>query len=418
MKTKLLFGLLATVMFLGCTKETPTPTPTPTPKPEPEIAPPFTIKATDISSEGVHVTVTPEDVTETYYYGVISKEIYDSANSDEEFIRDDLAYLSEVAMTNNMTLFDLLEMEGALNLGENSYTFTTLKDNLEYYIYAYGLTTGAQVTTELIKLPFTTVKWEPTDKSTFEVTIKEIFASSFSYIVNPSSSTIRYYAGLVSEEYAVENLANDRDLVDAFIAMENATGVDWATSNSVFTGEKALDSGVYGQLKAETEYRLVVFGVSIDGEQTTAPKVTQVTTVAVKSSENQFTIKVKDLTEESLIATITTTNDDVYYSGIEKISRLEGKTQAEIIVTLIANAGTYIDYFLSQGDSEQQLVALDPDTEYFVYAFGYDAGQSTTEMYKTMVSTTPATTSKATFKTKDTRLSNNVIDNITRYVKF
>ncbi len=354
----------------------------------------FVMEVSAIAATEATVTVTPADEEITYYFGVLTKEFYGTFADDAAFMADDLAFLSSTAEMMGMTLLEFLASGFVLSSGVDEYTFTNLKGSTDYVAYAYGMDVNAQFTTELYTSSFSTPEWIASDDATFTVETSNIKTKSFEYTVTPSNNTTRYYCGVTRKEYADSEYAdNPNGLVQEFIEIAEAYGVDWTANEDVYTGEQQLSSAGYN-INAETEYYIAVFGVNTSGEQTTELSLTPVTTAAPTASQNTFDVTVLSTTSESIFVDIVASNDDTYFFGLDTAVNLEGMDDNQIMAKFLADAGGGLAWFLVSGSQmNYELMALEPETEYILGVFGCEVGPDdqgviTTELTKLSMSTT------------------------------
>ena len=123
------------------------------------------------------------------------------------------------------------------------------------------------------------------------------------------------------------------------------------------------------------------------------PQVIEIQTGNVSMSDNVITPTISKVTARTATFTFTPTNDDYYVAGWEKASdwATYGNNDAERQEYLIHN----LDYYLLSGVQSTNVLDLEPDTEYVVYAFGSRGGVATTSQIFT-----------ETFKTKSGEAGN------------
>ena len=141
------------------------------------------------------------------------------------------------------------------------------------------------------------------------------------------------------------------------------------------------------ELLANHDYYLFAFAMEENGLCCSTPKVVKLTTGDVAMSNNVITPEVSKITARTATFTFTPTNDDYYVAGWEKASdwATYGSNDAERQEYLIHN----MDYYLLSGVNSTNVLNLEADTEYVLYAFGSRGGVATTSQIFT-----------TTFKTK------------------
>ena len=135
------------------------------------------------------------------------------------------------------------------------------------------------------------------------------------------------------------------------------------------------------ELLANHDYYLFAFAMEEHGLPCSKPQIVKVTTGDVEPSDNQITTSVTNVTAQSVTINFETTNDDYYIAGWEKASDWAtfGNNDAERQQYLLTNRS----YELISGDYSQNVIGLEPETDYVLYAFGSRGGVATTDYIAT-----------------------------------
>ena len=111
----------------------------------------FDVNVADITSTGATVSVTPSN-SDSYYFDVIEKEIYDAYTDKKELAAEYIAEIKDYYESYGYSLAD------ALSSGNDAYSFEGyLEANTAYYALAFGVSTSGAITTEVTAVPFTTL---------------------------------------------------------------------------------------------------------------------------------------------------------------------------------------------------------------------------------------------------------------------
>ena len=131
------------------------------------------------------------------------------------------------------------------------------------------------------------------------------------------------------------------------------------------------------ELLANHDYYLFAFAMEENGLCCSTPEVVKFTTGDVAKSNNEITPSVSKLTSRTATFSFTTTNDDYYVAGWQKASdwATYGSNDAERQEYLIHN----MDYNLLSGNVSTNVIDLEPETDYVLYAFGSRGGVATTD---------------------------------------
>ena len=120
------------LLAVGCQPE-------PTDKPNlPDEKPCFTFEILETGKTTVSFRVTPLAEEMPYVIMITDKATFETFESEEAFIADDLVWFDQVAMSMGITLEDYLAT--ILTTGVKEDSTDGLAPNTEYYLYAYHLT--------------------------------------------------------------------------------------------------------------------------------------------------------------------------------------------------------------------------------------------------------------------------------------
>ena len=112
----------------------------------------FQVSVSNISATGATVSVTPS-TTDTYYFDVLEKEIYDAYTDKKELAAEYIAEIKDYYESYGYSFAD------ALSSGYDSYSFDGFLDpNTAYYAFAFGVTNSGTITTDITTVEFTTLE--------------------------------------------------------------------------------------------------------------------------------------------------------------------------------------------------------------------------------------------------------------------
>lgn len=142
------------------------------------------------------------------------------------------------------------------------------------------------------------------------------------------------------------------------------------------------------ELETNQDYNLFVVCVDDKGYLNTLPQLCPITTGAVEPSDNVITVDVVEIYDYTAKAEIHTTNDDPYIVGYTAAKYFQpGMTDEEIIADLFSGRFT-LPKNTRRGDSSLEMMGLDPNSEWFVFSYGYESDEVTTEVKLTRFNTT------------------------------
>ena len=169
--------------------------------------------------------------------------------------------------------------------------------------------------------PTPTPEPEPEPKpsvTTFDVQIGEVTSSSVAYTVTPSNLEAEYLCVLY-DAATVEEFTREEFLVQSLLmdleSEARAVGKTLLEYMPSVVDKGVIEDGLYSQLRPESEYYIVVFGVDpADGYQAnTAVSKTKVTTLAGPSLDVTFDIQTEVDGNSAKYTVTPSNNDDVWY---------------------------------------------------------------------------------------------------------
>ena len=192
------------------------------------------------------------------------------------------------------------------------------------------------------------------------------YLETFDFLNNDPAEAAEYYWS-----NAVSNMSNDMSY-DQIVAFYNCQGnYEDGTPRSHYEFE----------LLANHDYYLFAFAMEEHGLPCSKPQIVKITTGDVEPSDNVITTSVTNITAQSATINFETTNDDYYVAGWEKASDWAtfGNNDAERQQYLLTNRS----YELIKGNYKQNVIGLEPETDYVLYAFGSRGGVATTDYIAT-----------------------------------
>ena len=236
----------------------------------------FQISVSDIISTGATVSVTPS-TTDTYYFDVIEKDIYDAYTDKKAFAAE---YIAEVKDFYESYGFNFAD---ALSSGNDTFSFNGLLDpNTAYYAFAFGVTTSGAISTDVTTVEFTTLESSVNtgDKNltSFEMGYFENWGDY--YGTNALNWFIDLYSSTTNDYFVLELQGDLSDT--APVAGEYQLLSTFAAGTAVAGGvdEDGYIYGTYWGLFDDSFERLVEKSLCTSG------------TVKIGKNENIYTIEV------------------------------------------------------------------------------------------------------------------------------
>ena len=256
----------------------------------------------------------------------------------------------------------------------------------EFVIYVYGVefVDGMpEPSTEVVTLHDTTVEVEV---GVMPIDIKvEVDGGTATVTTDPGAYSGAYFI-LVDElaQHFPDTTPTEEQMVEKAtelyyrslaLYLQFGFSVELALQEITYTG---INTDKY-DLDAETEHFVIAVPVDTNkGIMTAYPTVKTFATGEIGASSNVISITVSDIKPREATITVVPSNDDPYIVAFFESAYYEGKSDKEIID----------DYFShypptpAGGEFTYTMTGLNPNTEYFVAAFGYEGGVVTTELFK------------------------------------
>lgn len=351
----------------------------------------FTLENITVSYFDYTVDVIPEDKKTPYIVMSAHPDyiVQSGFETGEDYYEDDVAYFGWLGQFYGQSATQVMQTRSKVG-DQRGITVTGGASGVPYTFYCYYIDyeSGALLS-EVTMFTVETAKPEQqpiTFDMQYEVDGCQIKAS----VVPEGGFDGDYYFdvlnGLVVDSYldthafltdasrmveywwsnAVTNMSNDYSY-DEIVAMYTSKGNN---------PDGSPKSYYEFELLANHEYYLFAFAMEEHGLACSTPQIVKITTGGVEMSNNVITPSVSNVTAQSVTINFATENNDHYIAGWEKASDWAtfGNNDAERQEYLLTN----YSYELIQGDYSQNVIGLEPETDYVLYAFGSRGGIATT----------------------------------------
>lgn len=336
----------------------------------------YDITIKEIGELEVTFDVLPPDNDHTYIALCIDKEYFDGLGSDDKAFEDDLEYFKLLAEENGMSLSQYLT-ERLLHKGElKDKTIGDLTPATAYYVYTYGLNADGTRTSKIFKEPFESAL-PPMQDVTFGIEYT-IDGPLVTMTITPSDNGCKYYYDVVDKadpstlKDVVQEIINEHIKYGKFLGMS----LERVLEQILVSGKKEI---LFDNLEQEHQYTGFAVAVSSSGIVCSEVSYKDFATEAVQPSDNIITVNIDQTSVNSISYTTTPSNSDTYVTILERASDWEGYTSEQILERL----GKDYDWSPraisgTQSHTETRLLS---DTEYLIFAFGYQAGTITTDLF-------------------------------------
>ena len=360
----------------------------------PDEKPCFNFEILEAGKTNVSFRVTPQAEEMPYVIMIIDKATFDTFDSVEDYIADDLLWFDQVAVSMGISLEAYLAT--ILTTGVKEDSTDGLKPDTDYYLYAYHITASGEVVSDLEYKEFKTASLSSSD-ATFEVSVSDVGYDEVTVNVVPSSTTATYFVNVMSEERLADFGEGEEAYVNHLVALRdyylgmNAT-VEQMIANLCFAGEKSL---TVGDLKPGTKHYAYAIGVDGDFLPCTEAFVVEFETNAAETSALTFEVEITGVDYDHVDGIVTpSNNDETYICSIQTAESLTWyESDEEFMQTLLDDLEWWyggVETALRTGVADLSTFGgLYPDTEYVVVCFGYNE-TPTTELFTFPFTTTEA----------------------------
>ena len=338
----------------------------------------ITLTLKEVSQTYAVTDIIPLDKEMRYVCFATSQEYLDEygLSTDEALYEDDRLFIENQMSYYGYTIEDLTYYGDVIGA-----KFTGFSPDSDNVIYAYGIDINTmEPLTEIVYLRFKTLPVEMTDAD-FTFGEPVVDGPEVTVSVTPAG-----YDGWWSA-YALETSTLDSEvsLLDHCSSLWNEEMSLWKDFFG-FTSEEILQMLCiqgpmdisFTDLEPNTAYTIVVFAVSDDCLINSEPVSLNVTTGSVEMSDNEISIDVTGITGSTADISFNPSNDDSYGFAVYASSDLAGMTDEEILG--LASSDSYLN--VTSGVQNVTYSRLEPETGYSIVAFGYQANQVTTGLFR------------------------------------
>mgnify|MGYP001775340003 CR=1 FL=1 len=349
----------------------------------------------------------------TYFINIEEKAVWDQYAGEEDVFAHDRELFQWNADGWGISLESWLREEfGTIKYATPYHMFMYVQDgvrgtvylenNTEYVVYAYGINGNGEILTDLYSVETATTDYDLSNPVSFDIDI-DITENFGSFRISPSDNGQQYFAGILlyrDEVPALEDLQ-----ADILRKREDQIFMYWSHPENTDTWEGIVEWMAFtGEQSVEEELGLadapgVVYAYTIDdrGNMNGKMIIKEFRTNALDDSGNKIKMELSALTSRTATLTVTTTTNDLYLVMFDEdgseYDGLEGKE--------LANAILYADsdnLYSGRNDIIIPMKGMHRDVDYILVAFGYEAGQITTEPTVLRFTTPNPTVSDVTCK--------------------
>ena len=358
------------------------------------------------------VDVIPENKTLPYIVMSATPEyiVASGFETGEDYYEDDIAYFAWLGQFSGMSAAQVMQTRAKVG-DQRGVTVSGATSGVPYtfYCYYFDYDSGAL----LSDVAMFTVETPRPEKIAVEFTMETELVDGCLVKANVTPNAGfdgNYYFDVLNKEL-IDSYLEDPTMAKFLTDKERVIEYWWSNSVQAMMQDMSTDDIIANytcvgtnpdgspksyyefELLANSTYYLFAYAMEENAFCCSTPQVLEIQTGDVAMSNNEITLEVSKITARTATFTFTPSNDDYYVAGWEKASdwATYGSNDAERQQYLIAN----MDYYLLSGLQSTNVLDLESDTEYVLYAFGSRGGVATTSQIFTK-----------TFKTKSGEAGN------------
>ena len=371
----------------------------------------FTLENVSATYFDYTVDVIPENKTLPYIVMSATPEyiVASGFETGQDYYEDDLAYFAWLGQFYGQSAAEVMQTRAKVG-DQRGVTVSGATSGVPYrfYCYYFDYETGALLSDVKIFV----VETPRPQKQNVEFTMETEIVDGCLVKANvvPVGYEGDYYFDVLNKEL-IDSYLED-ELMSTFLTTpERVVEYWWSNSVQAMMQDLSTDQIISNytcvgnnpdgspksyyefELLANSTYYLFAYAMEEHAFCGSEPQIIEIQTGNVSMSDNVITPSISKVTARTATLTFTPTNDDYYVAGWEKASDWStyGSNDAERQEYLIRN----LDYYLLSGVQSTNVLNLESDTEYVVYAFGSRGGVATTSQIFT-----------ETFKTKSGEAGN------------
>ncbi len=262
--------------------------------------------------------------------------------------------------------------------------YYNLRWGTEYVMYAFGMNDEGYQTTEVIVTEFATTTPEASANA-LSVTLGEVTESTVAFTVTATNDD-PYFVSIQDKRYVERFGDGKEESWEDMIWDLTFSKTDDQIASYIFNGTQELtNDSISKTIDTLHEYVILVWGFN-DGP-TTEVYVSDPFQPQAEVREVKLWVEVLDVTHESVTCNVDVNYDDAtYYAACITKEQFGDDYGATYFYEAMANVTE-----LYTGTQDITFEGLQPETDYYVVAFGYDAelGEATTFLEYEPVRTMP-----------------------------
>ena len=260
----------------------------------------------------------------------------------------------------------LFQQSGTQTISVSEYY--NLRWGKEYIVYAFGMNDEGYQTTNVVTASFSTTTPEASANA-LSIALGEVTETSVAFTVNASNDD-PYFVSIQDKRYVERFGEGKEESWEDMIWDLTYSKTDDQIAGYIFNGTQELtNASINKNIDTFHEYQILVWGFN-DGP-TTEVYVSEAFQPQAAVREVKLWLEVLDVTHESVTCNVEVNYDDAtYYAACITKEQLGDDYGATYFYEVMANVTADMLY---TGSQDITFEGLNPESDYYVVAFGYDA---------------------------------------------
>lgn len=348
---------------------------------------PFEITIDEVGMDYAIATIAPLDPEMTWHALAYDAWVFDEEGRPiEQCVEEFLNAYAFVASMAGMDFETFMETD-ILCTGTETLPFEQLSVGTKHYIMAIGIDAKGTILSDAVLEPFTTEGIDMQD-ITFEVSFDVDGVNGTLHTI-PSDNNVRYYTDIKLKSDWPDG-PDIQGWLQTYMWQESILGISREEAINKISSYGDATKEYY--LDKETDYYAFAVAINEQGIICSDAEVVEFTSGTVPPSDNTFMINVIEEGADYVDYEVIPSNNDYYSYAVSPVSEWDGMTDEEYVRQYISTGMNLIlmDMKTTFGENSFTESGLAPNTDYYIFVFGYEQQTITTEITKMKVSTVGA----------------------------
>lgn len=348
---------------------------------------PFEITIDEVGMDYAIATVAPLDPEMTWHALAYDAWVFDEEGRPiEQCVEEFLNAYAFIAGMAGVDFETFMETD-ILCTGTETLPFEQLSVGTKHYIMVIGIDAKGTILSDAVLEPFTTEGIDMQD-ITFEVSFDVDGVNGILHTI-PSDNNVRYYTDIKLKSDWPDG-PDIQGWLQTYMWQESISGISREEAINKISSYGDVTKEYY--LDKETDYYAFAVAINEQGIVCSDAEVIEFTSGTVPPSDNTFQINVIEEGADYVDYEIIPSNNDYYSYAVSPVSEWDGMTDEEYVRQYISTGMNliFMDMRTTFGENSFTESGLAPNTDYYIFVFGYEQQTITTDITKMKVSTVGA----------------------------